>query len=73
MNDEAIQLERRVKASEFKERWLALGYETRPQVAKEIGVSDEAVKTWETCTRPIPLYAWRSLERLEAARNRRAR
>lgn len=71
MNDEAIILERRIKATEFKDRWHALGYENRPQVAEEIGVSDEAVKTWETCTRPIPRYAWRALERVETVRKRK--
>lgn len=71
MVDESIFLERRVKCIEFRDRWRALGYDSRPQIADEIGVSDEAVKTWETGTRPIPRYAWRALERVETAKRRR--
>ena len=73
MDDASIKLERSIKAMEFRDRWHALGFTTRPRIASEVGVSDEAVKTWETCTRPIPRYAWRSLERLEAIKKPKAR
>lgn len=64
---EAITLERLVKAGEFRERWLALGFKTRAAIGNEIGVSEDAVKLWDKAKRPIPRYAWRSLERAESA------
>lgn len=42
---------------EFKKRRVAIGYNTRPALAKDIGVEQVTVKSWETDQRPVPKYA----------------
>lgn len=53
-----------ITGTEFKKKRLELGYATRKAIAEEIGVSYEAVKTWENESRPVPVYAERSLNRI---------
>ena len=57
-----------MNATEFKARRIALGYETRKEIADEIGVSEETVKSWELGTRPVPGYGRRFIEREEERR-----
>lgn len=71
MIDQVVTLANRIRENEFRERWEAMGYKTRPQIAAEVGVSPDAVKRWEDGSRPVPRYAWRALERVEASKRRR--
>ena len=42
---------------DFMKRREAIGYTSRHAIANEIGVSDNTVKSWEICQRPVPQYA----------------
>lgn len=64
---QVIALERSVKAGEFRERWLALGFETLEDISNEMAVSTDTVKSWNCGRSPIPKWAWRFLERVESA------
>lgn len=50
---------------EFKKRRVAIGYKTRPALAKDIGVETVTVKSWETDQRPVPRYAVKFIVREE--------
>jgi len=56
---------------DFRNRWLALGFKSRTEVALEIGVTAEAVKKWDYGRSPIPRYAWLALERTEKLKKRK--
>jgi len=60
------------KASvDFHNRRTALGLKTRADVADKMGVSVEAVRSWETASRPVPKYALKMLALLEKKTTRK--
>lgn len=67
--DEAVDLKMRIDGNDFRDRRIALML-NRDELAEEIGVSEETVKSWELARRPIPRYALRSLCRLEAQKRK---
>lgn len=64
-----METHRQYEGFVFYQRRLTLGLNTREETAIEIGVSVEAVKSWETGKRPIPRYAKRALDRLEKTKS----
>lgn len=58
---------------EFKEMRYGLGYDKRPQLAEQIGVSVQCIEHWEKGRRPIPQYAVNLLKCLKLAQMVRER
>jgi len=54
--------------AEFKELRLKLGYETRRELAEQMGVTRSCIEHWEYGRRPIPKYAEKLIKCLLVAK-----
>ncbi len=65
MEWEVVRLVQIMDGAKFKERRIALGYDTLDAIAKALSIDVEIVRSWESGTQEIPKYAAHFLEREE--------
>lgn len=65
MEWEVVRLVQLMDGAKFKERRIALGYDTLAAVATAMSVPKELVQEWESGNQEIPKYAIHFLEREE--------
>ena len=62
-----------MNGTEFRKRRTDAGYKRRSSAAMSIGVAYDTVKDWELGRHPVPQYAIKWLDRVEAHARKRGR